>query len=83
MLLLALALLAAAPLPQDKVLEERVAERDAMFFETFFEKCDADRLASMLDPDFFMIHDLDGVVAKSAEQFVEIYRRRCAGGDRQ
>lgn len=55
-----------------------VRKSDADLFETFFERCDPSRLRGMLTPDFEMYHDKAGVVATSAEQFVQIYAHDCS-----
>lgn len=75
----ALALASPAPMPAGAALEEAIAARDAAFFATFFDRCAPDALAAMLDPEYRMLHDLDGVVAGSAEAFVSLYAERCAG----
>ena len=46
-------------------------------FDTFFERCDPARLASLVTPDFEMYHDKDGVVATSGAAFVALYAKQC------
>jgi hypothetical protein len=79
MLLIALSLAAADPpvLPEGPALTEAVRARDAEFFQLAFDGCDPARFSSMITPDFEMYHDRDGVVARTAEAFVEDYRRSC------
>lgn len=76
---LAAALLAFQPAPAspDPALLAEVRAADAALFETFFERCDPARLASMVTPDFEMYHDKDGVVATSGEAFVALYAKGC------
>ncbi len=50
---------------------------DAALFDTFFERCDPTRLASLVTPDFEMYHDKDGVVATSGAAFVALYAKQC------
>ena len=67
----------SVPLPEGTALTEAIAARDSEFFALAFDGCDPDRMRTMLSPDFEMYHDRDGVVATSAEAFVEDYRRWC------
>jgi hypothetical protein len=74
--------LAAAPvpavaLPEGPALTEALRARDAEFFALAFEGCDPGRLGTMLTPDFEMYHDRDGVVARSAAEFVAAYDSSC------
>lgn len=73
-----LALGSPEPMPQGEALHDAISARDSVFFETFFDRCEPDALAAMLDPGFEMYHDLDGLVAGSAEAFVVLYAERCA-----
>lgn len=80
LILITLAAAAAAAettLPEGEVLTEAIAARDAEFFALAFEGCDPDRLRTMLAPDFEMYHDRGGVVARTAEAFVQEYRESC------
>jgi Domain of unknown function (DUF4440) len=77
-----LAILAAlqSPPPTDpdrSALTTAVAAADARFFDLFFNRCEPDQLRTMVTGDFEMYHDRGGVVALSADQFVEDYRRAC------
>jgi hypothetical protein len=76
-MLLAAVLLLAMPqsTPSDLLAEVKAA--DAALFETFFERCDPERLASLVTPDFEMYHDKDGVVATSGPAFVALYAKGC------
>lgn len=69
--------LQSAPASPDPALLAEVKAADAALFETFFERCDPARLASMVTPDFEMYHDKDGVVATSGEAFVALYAKGC------
>ena len=64
-------------LPQGEALTAAIRARDAEFFEVFFTGCDAARVAAMLEPDFEMFHDREGVIATSAAPMVEDYARSC------
>ena len=64
-------------LPEGAALTAAVAARDAELFDLIFEGCDPERLRTMLTPDFEMYHDRGGVVAGTADAFVEDYRRNC------
>ncbi|MFA7262777.1 MAG: nuclear transport factor 2 family protein [Caulobacter sp.] len=64
-------------LPQGEALTAAIKARDAEFFEVFFTGCDATRVAAMLEPDFEMYHDREGVVATSAAPMVEGYAQSC------
>jgi hypothetical protein len=79
LVLLAMSLAAAeAPaLPEGPALTEAIRARDAELFQLMFEGCDPARLATLITPDVEMYHDRDGVVARSADAFVEGYRRWC------
>ena len=77
LLLLALAVADPVVLPQGTALTEAVRARDAELFDLAFEGCDPARLRTMIVPDFEMYHDRDGVVARSAEDFITDYARSC------
>jgi hypothetical protein len=77
LLTLALALAEPVVLPQGAALTEAVRARDAEFFDLAFQGCDPQRLGTMLAPYFEMYHDRDGVVARSAADFVVDYGRSC------
>ena len=68
---------AAPVLPKGETLTAAIRARDAEFFELFFTGCDPARAASMLEPDFEMYHDREGVVATSAAPLVEGYAQSC------
>lgn len=80
-MLVALSLALAAPgtaaLPQGAALTDAVRARDAEFFALAFTGCDPARLRGMLTADFEMYHDRDGLVARSARDFVADYGRSC------
>lgn len=79
MFLAAALLLASQSVPgsPDPALLAEVKAADAALFETFFERCDPARLASLVTPDFEMYHDRDGVVATNGESFVALYAKGC------
>lgn len=68
---------AAPVLPKGETLTAAIRGRDAEFFEVFFTGCDPARVAGMLEPDFEMYHDRDGVVATSAAPLVEGCAQSC------
>ncbi len=79
LILLAMSLAAVDPvaLPEGPALTEAIRARDAELFQLIFEGCDPARLETMITPDVEMYHDRDGVVARSADAFVEDYRKWC------
>ena len=75
----ALALAAAVQVPQTgPALTQAIAARDAALFETFFSECDPAKMAGFLTPDLEFYHDKSGVTARSAKDFVDLYRKQCA-----
>jgi hypothetical protein len=71
---------AAAPavaLPDRPELTERIAARDAEFFELFFQGCDPARLRTMMADDIEMYHDKGGFVWRGAEAAVADYSKSC------
>lgn len=78
---LLLAIAAAQPatptVPNAAALASAVSAADARFFDVYFNQCDPERLRTMVTDDFEMYHDRGGVVARSAEPFIEDYRRAC------
>jgi len=77
--MLAFALAAADPpaLPEGPALTEAIRARDAELFQLMFLGCDPERLRTMITADIEMYHDRDGVVSRSADGFVEDYRKWC------
>ena len=73
-----LALAAAIQVPSGPALSQPIAARDAALFHTFFEECDPPKMAAFLTPDLEFYHDKNGVVARSAKEFVEMYAKQCA-----
>lgn len=69
--------LQSAPASPDPALLAEVQAADAALFETFFERCDPARMASLVTPDFEMYHDKGGVVAMTGEAFVALYSKQC------
>jgi hypothetical protein len=76
MLLLALAV-ATAAVPDGPALTEAIRARDAEFFHIYFDKCDPAKVRAMITNDFEMYHDKGGVVARSAQPFIDDYTRSC------
>jgi hypothetical protein len=76
----ALVLAAAIQVPQSgPALTQAIAARDAALFETFFRQCDPAKMAGFLTPDLEFYHDKNGVVARSAKEFVDMYAKQCVG----
>ena len=72
----ALVLAAAIQVPQSgPALTQVIAARDAALFETFFRQCDPAKMAGFLTPDLEFYHDKNGVVARSAKEFVDMYAK--------
>jgi hypothetical protein len=69
--------LQTSPASSDPALLAEVKAADAALFDTFFERCDPAKLATLVTPDFEMYHDRDGVVATSGEAFVALYAKGC------
>lgn len=69
--------LQTAPASPDPGLLAEVKAADAALFDTFFERCDPAKLATLVTPDFEMYHDKEGVVATSGEAFVKLYAKGC------
>jgi hypothetical protein len=76
--LLALAVAAQVVVSDQPALTEQIAARDADFFETFFTRCEPERLRTMVTADFEMYHDKAGFNFKAAEPFIAEYARQCA-----
>ena len=66
------------PIPSYEETLARIGENDARLFWSFFEGCDPDAAATLLHPDFRMLHDRGGLVVSSGEQMIEQSRRQCA-----
>ena len=73
---------AAAPaitVPAQPQLEVQVTKADAELFHLFFvAPCDAPRFRAMLADDIEFYHDKDGLVARSADDFMAAYTKNCA-----
>jgi hypothetical protein len=85
-LALAVAIFAAAPaapvtvtIPGGDALRSRIEQRDAELFRLEFESCDPARLRAMVAPDVEFYHDREGVVARSADDFMRDYAKTCEG----
>ena len=64
-------------LPAPAALTERIAARDAEFFQLFFEGCDPARARSMIADDVEMYHDKGGFVWRGAEGVIAEYAKAC------
>lgn len=74
------AALAGAPaptLPEGEALTAAVAARSAALFETAFEQCDPEAFRRFAVDDLEFYHDIEGVAARSADEFVADYARNC------
>lgn len=68
---------AAPVLPEGPELRSQIAARDAELFDILFNRCEPDRMRSLLAPDLEFYHDRSGAVL-GAEAFVADYARSCA-----
>lgn len=62
---------------QTRELTEEIAERDRVFFDALFNRCDVETLGSMITEDFEFYHDKHGMTADSRARFVESIQRMC------
>ncbi|HKV08297.1 MAG TPA: nuclear transport factor 2 family protein [Thermoanaerobaculia bacterium] len=62
---------------QSKELTDEITEKDRIFFDALFNKCDVETLGSMVTDDFEFYHDKGGMTASSKAQFVESIRGMC------
>lgn len=62
---------------QTKELTDEIAEKDRVFFDAFFNRCDIETIGSMITDDFEFYHDKGGMTASSKAQFVEAIRGTC------
>jgi Domain of unknown function (DUF4440) len=69
---------AVVTIPEGSVLTETIRTRDAEFFAVYFDECEPARVRAMITDDFEMYHDKGGVVARSAQPFIDDYSRSCA-----
>jgi ketosteroid isomerase-like protein len=58
-------------------LIDEITEKDRVFFDALFNKCDVETLGSMVTEDFEFYHDKGGMTANSRAQFVESIRGMC------
>ena len=79
-ILLALAL-AAAPIPSLEEAEVMIAEQDATLFYEAFLGCDTDKLRTLFDDSYRMLHDVEGLVANSGDEFVASIEAGCKDKD--
>lgn len=73
-------LAAAAAIPADgPALQSEVRAADDRFFTLFFDaRCHPQEVRAMLTDDFEMYHDKGGLIASSADQFMDDYAKGCA-----
>lgn len=83
MIALALAAQAAAvTIPEGEALTAAIRTHDAAFFALAFDRCDPRAMRAMVTDDFEMYHDRDGVVARSADEWITAYTSWCTGRQR-
>jgi Domain of unknown function (DUF4440) len=68
---------AAVTIPDGRVLTDAIQKRDAEFFHIYFDKCEPAKIRAMITDDFEMYHDKGGVVARSAQPFIDDYTKSC------
>jgi hypothetical protein len=76
MLIFALAA-AAASVPEGPALVDVIRARDAAFFHVYFDRCEPAKVRAMITDDFEMYHDKGGVIARSAQPFIDDYAKSC------
>lgn len=62
---------------QTQELTEEITEKDRVFFDALFNKCDVETLGAMVTDDFEFYHDKGGNTANSKAQFVDAIRGMC------
>lgn len=62
---------------QSKELTDEITEKDRVFFDALFNRCDVEMLGSMVTDDFEFYHDKGGMTASSKAQFVDSIRGMC------
>ncbi len=63
-----------------KELHDEIAEKDRVFFDAFFNRCDVATVGALVTEDFEFYHDKGGMTANSREEFVKAIQGTC---DRQ
>lgn len=58
-------------------LIDEITEKDRVFFDALFNKCDVETLGAMVTEDFEFYHDKGGNTATSRAQFVDAIRGMC------
>jgi Domain of unknown function (DUF4440) len=76
MILFALAA-AAVTIPEGNALIDAIRARDTEFFHVYFDQCKPTQVRAMITDDFEMYHDKGGVVARSAQPFIDDYTKSC------
>jgi hypothetical protein len=80
-LILAITATAAPPInvPAQPQLTEQIRRADSELFDLFFVKpCDEPRFRALIADDVEFYHDKDGLVTRSAEDFMKAYKANCA-----
>lgn len=67
----------AGPTASQELVKE-IAEKDRIFFDAFFNKCDLETVGNYVTDDFEFYHDKGGLTATSKAQFVESIKGMCA-----
>lgn len=67
----------AGPTASRELLAE-LAEKDRIFFDAVFNKCDIETIGNFITEDFEFYHDKWGLTATSRTQFVESIKNLCA-----
>jgi hypothetical protein len=63
-------------LPEQAVMREQVAARDAELFDILFNRCEPDRMRALITDDIEFYHDRDGAM-RGADAFLADYARFC------
>ncbi|HSK80348.1 MAG TPA: nuclear transport factor 2 family protein [Thermoanaerobaculia bacterium] len=58
-------------------LIDEITEKDRVFFDALFNKCDVETVGAMVTEDFEFYHDKGGMTASSRAQFVDSIREMC------
>lgn len=77
MIPLLLAAAAAVALPAEAEMTAQILARDAELFDVYFNRCEPDRMRTMVTPDVEFYHDKGGVIARDATALVADYEKSC------
>src|SRR3954452_11009999 len=76
--LFALVAAAAIAVPPAPVLNQQIQAADRELFDMFFVRaCDEKRFRTLLADDLEFYHDKDGFNARSADDFMRMYKENC------